>query len=372
MAITIFDIKNRTDKRPSKHNEDTYTYYNENGRKGINDIRMLLEQWFVNYPDEEKAELKARFQASFNSAFFELFIYAYFTSLGYKLDIHPILTNSTKRPDYLATNEDEAFYIEVKYISTKSEQIAALERKQNTVYEALDKIDATKFMLQLDEIVFKSISQPNGKLIISHFNKIISSINIEEYEELLTDNDIQKIPIQCYEDDNVKVCLRLIPLLKEHWGKSQRAIGIYQLESKIGGDEETIKSSLTKKTQKYGNLDKPLLICINKQSISLDKIEIMNALFGSIAWSWSENPNYRDEKLIRIPDGLFGSKNKPKLTGLSAVLFTNANTSNLRTTGDLVLIHHPLARNKLNFITNKSMSEILNIKEDYLINDDCL
>jgi hypothetical protein len=87
--MSLFEKKERTLDGPAKYNVDTYQYYNDSARQDMEVIRQLLEKWFSHYPDDEKQDLKTRFQASFDAAFYELYIYTLFTKLGFSLSIHP-------------------------------------------------------------------------------------------------------------------------------------------------------------------------------------------------------------------------------------------------------------------------------------------
>ena len=110
----LFEDKERNDISPANHNINLYSYYDLSGRKDIGSVRNLLNKWFLNYPIQERSELKARFKKTFSSTFFELFIHELFKSQGFDLTIHPILINSTKKPDYLIKKDDQEFYLEAK------------------------------------------------------------------------------------------------------------------------------------------------------------------------------------------------------------------------------------------------------------------
>src|SRR6478609_6150390 len=94
--ITLFDDKVRTLEGPALHNSDTYSYLNDSSRTDVENVRKLLEHWFEMYPDNEKEELRNKFKVDFYPTEYELYIYALFTLLGYKLEIHPKLNHTDK------------------------------------------------------------------------------------------------------------------------------------------------------------------------------------------------------------------------------------------------------------------------------------
>lgn len=96
----LFDSIERRYLEAARHNENVYDYYNTSARADMTIIRNTLEGWFLNYPENEKKELKSRFKKDFYSAFYELFLYELFSKLGYEITIHPNLPSSPKRPDF--------------------------------------------------------------------------------------------------------------------------------------------------------------------------------------------------------------------------------------------------------------------------------
>lgn len=363
--MLLFDKKARTLHGPADYNADIYTYYNDSARADIDQVRTQLESWFVNYPENEKEELKSRVKATFNPAIFELFIFTLFTELGYLLEIHPEIPGTTKRPDYLAKKGNDQFYIEVKFMTMLSQSEQALERRKNAVLDAINKIDASNFLLKLEEIFFLDNSQPSGKEIIRFFNKKIATYSPDDYTEGLMQRGFEGMPELIYEDDKIKIKTKLLPKSPLHRGTKSRSIGAHPSVTLIGNDSEDIKGSLETKAKRYGNPNAPYIICLNKQSVGLDLIEVQEALYGSLQISWSDNPNNRDERMQFTGNGFFGSETNPKFTRVSGVYITNANTANLATTAEHAFRHNPFGKHPVDLKIDQSIKELLHIAEDY-------
>lgn len=363
--IKLFDEKQRTLEGPAKYNADPYEYYNNSIRPEVGRVREIMESWFQEYPYEEKTDLKSRFQASFDAAFFELFIYTIFTRLGYNLQIHPELPESLKRPDYLATKDGNEIYIEVKHLTTLTQLEQAAERKKNVVLDSIDRVDSSKFLLMLDEITFKDGSQPSGKGIIKYFDNELSKIDADEYTKLLTEHGFDGINPIVYDDDKITIKVKLLPKVLGLRGTKSRSIGTHPVKMLIGNDSDNIKSALQVKATKYGDLNKPFIICINKQSVGLDIFEVNESLYGSLTYSWSTDPENRDEKLTYDGTGLFGNRNNPRFTRLSGVYFTNCNTANLCTTAEHVFKHNLFAKHPVQLTLNNPIKELLGLNHDY-------
>ena len=113
----LFDSTERIYLEAARHNENVYDYYNTSARTDIAIIRNTLENRFLNYPENEKKELKNRFKKDFDSAFYELF-----SKLGYEITIHPDLPSSPKRPDFLICRNDLEIYVEAKVVTNKTDE----------------------------------------------------------------------------------------------------------------------------------------------------------------------------------------------------------------------------------------------------------
>lgn len=364
-CMFLFDKKERTLQGPADYNADIYAYYNDSARLDVGCVRDQLEIWFAKYPQNEKEELKSRVKATFNPAIFELFIFALFTELGYSLEIHPEIPETTKRPDYFAKKGNDVFYIEVKFMTMLSQNEQSLERRKNAVLDAINKIDASNFLLKLEDISFKDSSQPSGKDIIRYFNREIANYSPDDYTERLLQHGFDGMPEIIYEDDKIKITTKLLPKSPLHRGTNSRSIGAHPTVTQIGNDSEDIIGALETKATRYGNLNAPYIICLNKQSVGLDLIEVQEALYGSLQICWSDNPNNREEKMEFTGNGFFGSKSNPKFTRVSGVYITNANTANLATTAEHAFRHNPYAKHPIAFVINQPIKELLHIPEDY-------
>ncbi|MDR6487279.1 hypothetical protein J2799_001764 [Chryseobacterium vietnamense] len=368
MNITLFDDNTKILEGPMQHNGDIYTYYNDSARPEVGNMRALLEKWFGCYPEDEKQDLKSRFQAAFNPTFYELYIYILFQQMGYTLSIHPELPDVKKCPDYLATKGEEKIYIEVKHIMMLTQNDQSLQRMQNTVLDALNKVDATNFLLKLDSIVFKDGSQPSGKMLIKFFNEALAVIDPDIYTADLIKNTYNGMPKITYDDDKITLEIQLIPKYPIHRGMGSGAIGSLPIVTQIGNDTENIISALETKASRYGHLNAPYIICVNKQSVSFDVMEVQEALYGSWEISWSEDSNNRDEKSRFSGNGFFGSKHNPKATRVSGIYVTNANTANLTTTAGHVFRHNHFAKFPVDLEIMNSIAELLNVPKDYPFN----
>ena len=380
----LFEKRNREYLGPGSHCENTYSYFDRSARKDIARIRYILNKWFSKYPKNEKEELKVRFKESFSSAFFELFIHELFRRQRFKITVHPTLPNSTKRPDFLIKKYKFEAYVEVKESRGKSKVEESQNNRINQFYDSINNAKNLRFFLCIDDLDFKSSLQPNTNKILRFLEQETDSLDPEKVSEQINKSGFDSSPHVIYEDADIKVIFSLIPKSSEAQKSiDTRAIGIYPMETILGGSEESIKTSISKKAKKYGHLDKPLIICINANGNIGDlSFDVENAVWGTLVLSYSSDPKNPNEKLARLNDGIFRDSKGPINKRVSGVLITKVMSFNFPS-AQFWFIKHPYAskeidfdffklsyfcikENKITKVEKKNFGEILKVKQDYL------
>lgn len=381
---SLFDSIERTYLEAAKHNENTYDYYNISARRDITKVRDTLENWFCNYPKDEKKELKSRFKKDFDSAFYELFLYEFFSKLGYKIVIHPDLPLSPKKPDFLISKDDLEIYVEAKVVKNKTKEQEAFERKINEFYDNLNNLNSGAFLLQIEHFNVLTKKQPSTRKIIKYIEEELRKINPDRLNEEINKSGFERLPAIEYNNGDIHIIVKPIPVIPSARKEKKRPIGIYPAETFWGGGEESLKDSIEKKAKRYGKLDKPFIVCVNSLDIMTSgKIDIDNAIWGSLALSWSTNPENRDEKWVRQPDGVFLDKKGVRLKNLTGVFVSKICPHNVPV-ANYWFYEHPFSENKIDFNkiglkfnyidkgkivdnTGDDIGDILEIPTDWLI-----
>ena len=379
--MKLFENKHRTFSKPATHNENTYDYYDRSARKDVSIIRKTLNKWFRKYPDEEKIDLKNRFKKSFSSAFYELFIFNLFKSQGFKIFIHPNVPNTTKRPDFLVSKGTMEFYIEAKIATGESKKQESLRKRMNQIYDSLNTISSPNFYLEIEKLILHSALQPSTREIRNKIETELKNLDPDEVTRIIQTSGYENKPKITFEDQSLTLIISIIPKGPEFRNQDSRPIGVYPSEAFWGGEEESIKTSFTKKAKRYGKLDKPYLICINSTGIKFTgDYDVLNAVWGTLALS--TNPGVVDEKVTRIKDGLFLSDNGPIFKNVSGILINHVMGFNIPNS-NYWLIKHPFASRELDFkifdlgyqfikdsrittIPGKTIGQILKINPNWL------
>ena len=346
---SLFDSFERTCLEFAKHNDNTYEYYNNSARTDMSKVRDTLERWFHNYPEEEKKELKNRFKKDFDSSFYELFLHELFCKLGYDITIHPDLPSSPKKPDFLISKDNLELYIEAKVVKGKTMEQEAFERKRNELYDNLNKLNTKDFFLNIEDVCFLTQKQPGTKEMIKCIEEELKKIDPDILREELEKNGIQNLPKIEYKNRDVHIIVSPIPVSPSTREEKIRPIGIYPAEAFWGGGEESLKESIEKKAKRYGKFDKTFIVCLNSLDIRTSgKIDVDNAIWGTVAFSWSTNPESKDEKWIRQLDGVFCDKKGVRLKNLTGVFVSKVCPHNIPV-ANYWLYEHPFSENKMDF-----------------------
>lgn len=342
--MLLFDDIDRTYLRPAAHVDTNYTYLNRSGRPAARKVREQLESWWARYPEEHRAEHRRRFETHFASAFYELLLHELMLKLGYELEIHPELPGTDKRPDFLVSGADQRFYLEAVVSSEGSQEREAKEALLESYYDEINKTTSPNFFIRLTRVEIPGTEQPSGRRIRAFLERELARLDPDELGNRLEAEGFDGLPLLEFRDGDVRVDVHPIPKSPGLRGKSDvRPIGIYPIESKIGGEAPSLRSTLFSKAGRYGTPDMPFVIAVNWTGWPLDQIEVMQTLFGTEQFVLRQG---REPEMTRAPDGLFYGPDGPQYTRVSAVAVTSITPWTLGE-ARLQLVHNPWAAKPL-------------------------
>ncbi|MEN2412149.1 hypothetical protein [Flavobacterium mesophilum] len=337
-------------KGSAGNNEDSFNYYHKSDRSDIKIIRETLEDWFSKYPKSEKEELKSRFRKDFDAAFFELFLFELFRKQGYEVVIHPQLENSKKRPDFLLFKNDHQIYVEAKVSYDKTEEEMGFERRQNQFYDQLNKVRIKGFLLRIERLNFITSNQPRVKELIELIESEVQKLDPNQITLNMNEFGLDGCPRIEFKNKDFEIVLQPMPMMESKREKvSTTPIGMFPFEFFSGGSQDSLRQSILKKAKRYGKFDAPYLICINNiSSKSSGQFDIENVIWGTLQYTFLQNPDNLNARMSRDKDGVFYNSGRPQLTNVSAVLVTGVFPSNIPN-AKYFLYQNPFAVNKLNF-----------------------
>lgn len=341
----LFDDKIRSNLEYAQHQQDTYDFYDGSALEEFVLIRDRLNDWFSKYPIDAKKQLKRDFQSNFDSAFFELFIHELFIRQGFILTSHPTVPNSTKNPDFLVKKGSLEIYLEAKVATDESNEERAMKARQNVIYDTINQINCPNYWISIREINFLS----NKQAKLSRIKQSLED-DINKYGELLVTGkedtySERREKYITYTDENIEIAISLWPCSIE----KSRPIGSYLGGSYMGGCEESIRNAMKAKGYRYGNLDRPYIVCINSLSHKHTHTEdVYDALFGRQRVKLFTDLNNPNQEFKTSDDGIFYESAKRSYSSVSGVFVTRVFPSNLHVANHW-LVKHPFSNNEFDF-----------------------
>lgn len=345
----LFDDIPHDYKGTRGHTEPLYEYLNCSARPSMERVRNLLEDWFSNYPSDAQNELRTRFRASddiqHRSAFFEIYLHALLSKLGFHIEIHPEIPGQPTRPEFLVLREgNPIFYLEATLASGPIDERAA-DKRENVVYETIDKMNSPNFFIGI-KVHGSPNTPPPGRKWRAFLEEWLSELDPDAIGEKLKSDGLEDLPSITRNHDGWNITFQAIPKSPAARGKPGiRPIGIRFFGFEECKEDEWIRNAIKEKATKYGNLDLPYIIAINVLSIfSNDDHMVMDALFGDEAVTFFRPPNGgSDHKLTRAPNGAFRGPHGPRNTRVSGVIICSDLLWGNITKINPVLWHNPWA-----------------------------
>jgi hypothetical protein len=377
----LFLEKTRSDSRHKSHIEGEYDFLDRSSRIEISRVRDFLNLWLSKMPEAEARQLISRMKSrdgrSFESASFEVILFAILSSLGCRVKIHPAMENGNdRRPDFhVATPDGDEFYVEAVLASEFDASEMAAEKRKNVVLQAIEKIDSPNFFIGI-ESDGNPDTPPSGKVLRGVLSKWLSNLNpdevIREYEVKGRD----ALPVLEWQHKDWKIEFQAIPKKPERRGQGQRVIGLYSEGARWINSWEPIRDAILFKGGRYGELSKPYIIAVNVDSFALDRIDEMQALFGQEQFTFSQGDE--EPEMRRARNGAWIGPKGPRYTRVTgAWLFGNLNPCNMVSRKNnlyinprakmpmpktLMQLNHGIVSNdKMEWIEGRKLSDLLGL-----------
>ncbi len=328
----LFDIRKRDYMGPKTYGESKFEYLNRSARPSVEAIRNRLESWFQNYPPEGKADVRKRFRSRDSrqhlSAFFEIYMYHLLTGMGFIVELHPKVEDSSRHPDFKVLKDDTPlFYLELT-LSAISDQEAGSKARVNQFYDTLNKLHTPNFFIDL-QVHEVSSASPSGRKVLKFLENKVSKLDPDlvtnQYEESKEDG-FKSFPNWEWEYNGWKITFSAIPKKLEARGRhNRRPLGIISSEWEWLGHPKGIVTSIHEKNRAYGNLGLPYIVGINVvNEFPIRDVEIRDVLFGGkiVIENYAKLPDGNiefNESPVRLESAFFGP-NGPRNRKVSAAL----------------------------------------------------
>ncbi|MDR7134514.1 hypothetical protein J2X06_001698 [Lysobacter niastensis] len=340
----LFSDYCRTNDSPRRNEESQFAFLDRSARPEIERAREILSVCLTHFPENDADELMARIQSGddvlFASATFELLLHEGLKRQGYALRAHPEVPGSQRRPDFLVTTPlGDEFYLEAVLTAEKGRVVAGARKRIGVVEDALARQPHPDFYVFLSGSGAPK-TPPKAAKCLADIHEWLDSLDPDQ----VTANRESGYPHTTWSHDGWKLGITAIPLPPERRGTSTTLVGGMSTGAHMVDARSSLREAVIFKAGRYGDLDRPLLIAANYDSVFLSYHDEVDALFGDELITLRVGDVDAQPSITRVPNGAWRDPKGPRgrrACGLWS--FRGLNPYNLATCQQLIYLH-PWAR----------------------------
>lgn len=303
----LFSDRLRSDHAPKRATETEFAFLDRCAWPTASRVRALVDACLEKYPRPERVELIARLRSGdsrhFASGTFELILHGYLSRCGFTLVPHPELPNGSKtRPDFLVECLDgERLYLEAVCVSDDDGRDAPADARKAVALEALDNAYHPNFMVAVDSFGDPA-TQPSGRRLAA---EVVHWLNTLDVDRVVAESahDHGALPEYQWQHEAWQVKLRAIPLKPQSRGRPRRLIGMRSGGGAWVDGWTPIRDAILAKSRRYGELELPLVVAVNVDTLNLDPIDESQALFGQEQFVFPAGHEHGEPSFQRATNG---------------------------------------------------------------------
>ena len=296
----------RSHPEPMQHSETTFRFLDRVADPYFVAVREVINDWVGRYPGSHASRLLTRFGSESEQeqmgAWWELCLYTVLTASGWTLEPEPEVSGTRNRPDYLATRQPSAFYLEATSSNPATDKVAEHNRL-GAVLDALQRLEISGFFLDVHWDRVGSSSPP-----ITGLRKALSTwVSGLSREQVLADytrGGVFALPTWRWAEHGWQLTFMAYPWGEKALASDQR---LPTLGSEGSGVAETVdhvlpmQRAFRAKHDRYGALPDPYVLAyLNTSEHSATELTHFNALVGPLqgapdgCWYTRRGPINRD------------------------------------------------------------------------------
>jgi hypothetical protein len=320
----LFDPGPRTDNAPRRYSESEYDFLNRVAGVVFDRVRGLLEEWFEAFPTDHRSDLLPRLRSNddttFRGAFWELYLYRMFTLLDWQVEVHPEVSGSTHRPDFLVTpTSGDPFYVEATVVAPSLEKRAA-QKRLAVVFDALNKLPSPSFWLSVEVEAQGSNSPPLGRLI-GDVRKWLDGLDADQILREGVELHVLDRYALVWRHEGWRIEFRPLPKPPEVRPGGGRTVGMSSEGAGFINTTNSLRQAVRSKAGRYGALDRPYLIAALIVDDYAELGDVIGSLFGTVAIRIAVGPiGAAAPETFRQRDGAWQGPGGPVNTRVSGVI----------------------------------------------------
>jgi hypothetical protein len=289
--LTLFSDMKRTDPSPGRYGEDSFSFLDRVDQIFWARVREELERWFAEFPTEHAKDLRGRFRdkdpARHFAAWWELYLFRLLRQIGFRVDVHPPLSDTSARPDFRVTGSEGSFLLEAATTFSGIVDEGKDAVREGWILAAVEEVQAPDFFvsIQFDQV---GRERPSVREIVKPIEAWLATLDPDAIDRSLVGG-----PTESFKPRDWEFGLTAVPVSSDSRGKPcHRVLGLGPMMTGYVNDVSKLKATLERKRGKYGKPAEPLVFGVLLMSPVVDNEDIEQALLGQIAWRFDpEEPS---------------------------------------------------------------------------------
>lgn len=350
--VNLFSPRERTDVGPSRHGEPHIDYLDRTARQSFVAVRLQMQQWLDAVPARHRRDLAARLRSRddhhFEAAFFELYLHALFKGIGLGVTLHPAAGNRGARPDFcISQDSGQSVLVEAATVDERSAEGRAAWKRLVAIYDSLNDLPCPDYFFHVEHF-----GEPATPIPLRALNRtvaaFVASLSYEAVCGVAATRGLEGVPGVTFDHGGCSIRVSVLPVSGGKRGSpDHRPVGITGAgAARIVDDRTPIRDKIRAKARKYGAVRQPMIIAVNAAGRHLDKIDIMEALFGRETFTMPRGPEGEllEPVMTRQPNGVWNGPRGPQNRRVSAVLLVSSLVPWTVAVHEPVLYRNPWAR----------------------------
>lgn len=318
--MTLFDDVDRSDGRPATYSEDNFSFLNRVDGPLWEKIRVELEAWFAEFPQEHRDDLRERFRSAdprqHFPAWWELYLFHLFRRLGFDVEVHPDAEGVTTHPDFRLRRGSEGCYVEAVTVFSGIVEEGRHATREGWIKDLINEVDNRSFFVSLD---FDRVGteRPSRFEVVDPIKQWLDTLDADVLSAAPPGSNPPSLTLRVRDWVFTLEAFGISPERRDDG--HHRLLGAGPLSSGWVDDVERLGVGLKRKLARYGTLDPPLVVAVLGMSSFVELRDVEQVLFGREAVAYGEGPPY-ESRPIRQRNGVWMTERGPSGRNAAAVL----------------------------------------------------
>ena len=226
-----------------------------------------------------RRRLQSKDDALFESAFWEVFLHEAYLRSGYSITIHPAVTGTSRRPDFLVEGDGTRFYVEAVRACAPPDRTGQARRLRKCAECSLRSVQTATYS------TWRPMQSARGHWMSGDFGgTCVSGCQTLTGRRVASEREKghARWPACRGVVGGWRLEFTAQPIRSDHVGAG---LPLVRAHLSIGWahDASRILTALDHKANRYGVLDAPLLIAVlNNPEFHADDLDVERALFGAM------------------------------------------------------------------------------------------